>query len=192
VILPIYLYGHSVLTTPAIAVDPTDPTLPGLIEDMFETMYAASGVGLAAPQIGRGIKLFVMDAAGFDPERLAAEKRVFVNPRILQEEGEPWAFNEGCLSIPEVRGDVLRKPRIRVEYSDLEGKRHEQWFDEMPARIIQHEYDHLLGKLFVGYFSPLRRQMVQKRLESIKMGNTKADYPVLAPPLPTAKVKRRG
>ncbi|MBM3919235.1 MAG: peptide deformylase [Sphingomonadales bacterium] len=179
-ILPIYLYGNPVLTTPTLEVDPMDPAVLGLIHDMFETMYAASGVGLAAPQIGRGIKLFVMDAAGFDPKRFSEEKRVFVNPVIIQEEGEPWLFNEGCLSIPDVRGDVMRKPRIQVAWTDQDGKRQLQWFDDMPARIIQHEYDHLMGKLFVGYFSPLRRQMIQRRLESIRKGMTKVDYPVFA------------
>lgn len=189
-ILPIYLYGHPVLTTPAQEVDSTDPSLPGLIQDMFETMYAASGVGLAAPQIGRALKLFVMDASGFDEKRFANEKRVFLNPIILQEEGEPWPFNEGCLSIPDVRGDVIRKPRIQLEWTDQEGKRHQQWFEDMPARIIQHEYDHLLGKLFVGYFSPLRRQMIQRRLESIKKGITKAEYPVFFTPPQGARHKR--
>jgi len=189
-ILPIYLYGHTVLTTPASETDLTDPALPGLIQDMFETMYAASGVGLAAPQIGRGIRLFVMDASGFDAKKFAGEKRVFINPLILQEEGEPWPFNEGCLSIPDVRGEVLRKPRIQVEWTDQEGKRQLQWFDDMPARIIQHEYDHLLGKLFTGYFSPLRRQMMQRRLESIRKGITKADYPVFAAPTAGGRHKR--
>jgi len=182
-ILPIYLYGHKVLTTPASEVDLSDSALPGLIQDMFETMYAASGVGLAAPQIGKGIRLFVMDASGFDEKKFSNEKRVFINPVILQEEGEPWSFNEGCLSIPNVRGEVLRKPRIQVEWTDQEGKRQLQWFDDMPARIIQHENDHLLGKLFTGYFSPLRRQMIQRRLESIRKGMAKADYPVFAAPI---------
>lgn len=189
-ILPIYLYGHPVLTTPALEVDPLDPILPGLIHDMFETMYAASGVGLAAPQIGRSMKLFVMDASGFDEKRFAHEKRVFINPVILQEEGDPWPFNEGCLSIPDVRGDVLRKPRIHVEWMDQDGKKQLQWFDDMPARIIQHEYDHLMGKLFVGYFSPLRRQMMQRRLDSIKKGMTKAEYPVFAAPPQGGRHKR--
>ncbi|NBU70783.1 MAG: peptide deformylase [Bacteroidetes bacterium] len=189
-ILPIYLYGHPVLTSPALDVDLMDPILPGLIQDMFETMYAASGVGLAAPQIGRPMKLFVMDASGFDEKRFAQEKRVFVNPIILQEEGEPWPFNEGCLSIPDVRGDVLRKPRVQVEWTDQDGKRQLQWFDDMPARIIQHEYDHLLGKLFVGYLSPLRRQMVQRRLQSIQKGSTNAAYPVCAASPPGGRTKR--
>lgn len=175
-ILPIVLYGDPVLQRRAQEI-PTDfPELETLIQNMFETMYAASGIGLAAPQIGQSWRLFVLDAELADEELYKGQKRVFINPIILEESGDPWPYAEGCLSIPEIRGDVTRRATVRLRYEDAQRMLHEESFDGMLARIIQHEYDHLEGRLFIDLLSPLRRRLVQKKLQLIRNGKLRPEY----------------
>src|SRR5690606_10804913 len=170
--LPIVAYGDPVLKRKASEIDEDYPELEKLIADMFETMYAARGVGLAAPQIGLSIRLFVVDATPYaeDEEELADFKKVFINPIIIEETGEKWAFNEGCLSIPDVREDVMRKETIRINYLNENFEEIEEELSGLGARIVQHEYDHIEGKLFTDRLSPLRKAMIQKRLDLIAKG----------------------
>ena len=159
------------------------PDLDTLIANMFETMYGAHGVGLAAPQIGLSIRLFVIDATSFveDEPQLKDFKKVFINAEILEESGDKWSFNEGCLSIPDIREDIDRKKSIRISYVDENWKQHEESFSGLAARIIQHEYDHIEGKLFVDKLSPLRKAMLKNRLDSISKGLVKVDYKMKFP-----------
>ncbi|MFN3529873.1 MAG: peptide deformylase [Bacteroidia bacterium] len=180
-ILPIVAYGDPVLTTKATNISADYPQLKELIANMFETMYEANGVGLAAPQIGLSIRLFVIDASAYDEEQFKEEKRVFINAEILEFIGDEWAFNEGCLSIPEVRGDVFRPEGIRIRYFDENFQEHIAEFDDMPSRIIQHEYDHIEGKLFTEKLAPLRRRLVQKKLDQIKQGIVQVGYKMRFP-----------
>ncbi|MEO6149292.1 MAG: peptide deformylase, partial [Mucilaginibacter sp.] len=148
---PIIAFGDPVLRRKATAIEPDEyPHIKQLVDDMFETMYGARGVGLAAPQIGLSMRLFVIDATVFDDEEpeLKDFKKAFINAQIMQEEGEEWLFNEGCLSIPDVREDVSRKPMLKISYYDENWKHHEEVYSGMAARVIQHEYDHIEGKLF--------------------------------------------
>jgi peptide deformylase len=195
-ILPIVAIGDPVLKT--LAKDlPTDlpaADLEKLVQDMFETMYSAHGVGLAAPQIGRAVRLFVMDSAPMlgpdeddedeEPVEVAAAdeiqetpiKRAFINPKMLSETGEPWGFEEGCLSIPGVRELVQRCPNIVLRYEDENRQVHEEAFSGMAARIIQHEYDHLEGILFTDKLSAFKKQLLKGRLSRISKGDVKHDY----------------
>ncbi len=181
-ILPITAYGDPVLKKKALDIDKAYPDLPKLIQDMFETMYAASGVGLAAPQVGLSIRLFVIDATPFaeeeepDFEFLKQFKKVFINPIILAEKGDLWDFNEGCLSIPEIREEVKRYQEVQLRYLDEHFKEHTAWFSGLAARIIQHEYDHIEGKLFTDYLSPMRKRMLNAKLEAIAKGEVKVAY----------------
>lgn len=189
-ILPIRAYGDPVLKKMTQEIEPGHPGLEQLIADMFETMYAASGVGLAAPQIGQGIRLFIVDASPFaeDEEGKPTEdahlkdfKRVFINPYIVEEEGEEWPFEEGCLSIPNIREEVKRQPTITLQYQDEKFKDHEETFDGFAARVIQHEHDHLDGILFVDHLPVLRRRMLQGKLRDISKGKTDAKYKMRFP-----------
>ena len=191
-ILPIVAYGDPVLKRLAKDISPDYPKLDLLISNMFETMYAASGVGLAAPQIGLDIRLFIIDASPFaedeeesDEDRLMLKsfKKVFINAEILEEDGEEWAFNEGCLSIPDVREDVSRPEHLRIRYLDENFKEHEEEFTGMAARVIQHEYDHIEGILFTDYLSPLRKQLLKGRLSNISKGKVKVEYRMRFPNL---------
>jgi peptide deformylase len=177
--LPIVAYGDPVLKKVCAPIDETVPDLPQLISNMFETMYNANGVGLAAPQIGLPIRLFIVDTKGDEDEE--AYVKVFINAQIIEETGEPWAFNEGCLSIPEVREDVMRKPNILISYYDENWKQHTEKVTGFPARVIQHEYDHIEGKLFTDKLSLLRKQMLKGRLDSISKGNVHTDYKMRYP-----------
>ncbi len=186
-ILPIRAFGDPVLKKVAQDITPDHPGLKELIADMFETMYAASGVGLAAPQIGHSIRLFVVDASPFAEEEdgkpseephLKDFKRVFINAYIVEEEGEEWPFEEGCLSIPGIREEVERQPRIVLQYLDEHFKEHEETFEGFAARVIQHEHDHLDGILFTDHISPLRRRMIKGRLRDISEGRTDAKYKI--------------
>ncbi|GGC46957.1 peptide deformylase [Parapedobacter defluvii] len=187
--LPIIAYGDPILKRKGIEIDKDYPDLQELIANMFETMYAAHGVGLAAPQIGLGIRLFVIDASPFadDDPALKDFKKVFINAEILEEEGEKWSFNEGCLSIPEIREDISRYPNIRIKYVDENWVVHEEDFTGLAARIIQHEYDHIEGKLFTEKLSPLRKAMIKSKLEAISRGQVDVDYKMKFPLL-----KRKG
>jgi peptide deformylase len=177
--LPIIAYGDPVLKRVATDIEPHEyPNIKQLIADMFETMYGAKGVGLAAPQIGLSMRLFVVDASPFsdDEPELKSFKKAFINARILDETGEEWPFNEGCLSIPEIREDVYRKPELTISYYDEDWKHYQQGFNGLAARIIQHEYDHIEGKLFTDRLSPLRKRLIEKKLNDISKGNISVDY----------------
>ena len=181
---PIVAYGDPVLRRKATSIEPAEyPHIKQLVDDMFETMYAAHGVGLAAPQVGLSMRLFVIDAAVFaeDEPSLKNFKKVFINACILEETGEEWAFNEGCLSIPDVREDVMRKPVVKISYYNENWKHHEETFSGMAARIIQHEYDHIEGKLFTDKLSPLRRRLLEKKLNDISRGIVDVEYKMKFP-----------
>ena len=177
-ILPIIAYGHPVLKEKAKEIDLKSEETKVLIDNMWQTMYAAHGVGLAAPQIGKSLRLFIVDASPFKEEDPSVEdfKKVFINPEILEETGEEWLFNEGCLSIPEVREDVSRKSTIRVQYFDENGNQKTEEFSGLAARVIQHEYDHIEGVLFTDHLSPLRKKLINGKLKKIKEGKIRADY----------------
>jgi len=182
-ILPIVAYGDPVLKKEGEEIDLKHPDLDNIIENIFETMYAAHGVGLAAPQIGLSIRLFVIDADPFKDEHpeLEGYKKVFINPRIIEENGEKWMFNEGCLSIPTIREDVERKPDIVIEYYNEKHELVEEGFTGIPARIIQHEYDHVDGILFTDRINPLRKRLLKGKLSDISKGKVDVDYKMKFP-----------
>ncbi len=182
-ILPIVAYGDPVLKKVAEEIDSDYPGLDKLITDMFETMYSSKGVGLAAPQINKSIRLFIIDASPFADEypELEGWKKTFINPRILEEEGEEWDFNEGCLSIPGIREDVERKPELILEYEDENFELHEEKFDGIIARVIQHEYDHLEGILFTDHLSPLKKRLLKGKLNDISKGIVDVNYKMKFP-----------
>ncbi|KOY53048.1 peptide deformylase [Polaribacter dokdonensis] len=195
-ILPIVAYGDPVLRKMGVEIDKDYPNLKELIANMKETMYNASGVGLAAPQIGKAIRLFVIDASPFaedddldDEERATLKEfnRVYINPKILDEEGEEWTFNEGCLSIPDVREDVTRKPKVTLEYQDEDFNTHTEVLDGLAARVFQHEYDHIEGVLFTDKVSSLKKRLIKRKLENISKGKIRADYRMRFPNLKKKK-----
>ena len=177
-ILPIVAFGAPVLKQKAKKIDKDYVGLSELIDNMFQTMHEASGVGLAAPQIGKSIRLFIVDASPFeeDDSELKNFQQVFVNPEILEEDGEEWVFNEGCLSIPNIREDINRKSKIRIRYQDEHFDTFEEEFEGITARIIQHEYDHIEGVLFTDYLSPLKKRLLKRKLNDISKGNIQVDY----------------
>ncbi|PWH83005.1 peptide deformylase [Algibacter marinivivus] len=184
-ILPIVAYGDPVLKKKAKDITPEYPKFDTLLENMYETMYNAYGVGLAAPQIGLPIRLFLVDTSPFaeddvfteeEQKELKAFKRTFINAKIVEEKGDEWAFNEGCLSIPDVREDVFRKPNITVEYLDENFKAHKESFDGLIARVIQHEYDHIEGILFTDKLSSLKKRLIKGKLSNISKGKINIDY----------------
>lgn len=195
-ILPIVAYGDPVLRKETEAITKDYPNLDTVIENMFETMYEARGIGLAAPQVNLPIRLFIVDATPFeDDEDLSEEeqqfvstfKKVFINAQIIEESGDEWAFNEGCLSIPDVREDVFRKPNIVMEYEDENFNKHKESFSGIVARIIQHEYDHIEGILFTDKLSPLKKRLIKSKLANISKGKVGIDYKMK---FPNAKKKR--
>jgi len=179
-IYPIVIYGHPVLRKKALDISPDYKNLPKLIESMFQTMYHCQGVGLAAPQIGLPIRLFVIDTTPFAEDHAEAEgfKKVFINAHIIEEEGDTWKFNEGCLSIPGIREDVDRKSIIWLRYMNENFEQKEEEFGGMIARVVQHEYDHIDGVLFTDYLSPLRKRLLKGKLADISKGITDADYKI--------------
>lgn len=182
--LPIYAYGHPILRKETEEIDANYPELKKLLEDMFETMYHTKGMGLAAPQIGKGIRVFVVDTIQLDKEdrdETSSEfiKEVFINPIIVEESGKKWEYEEGCLSIPEVRGNVARQPQLRIEYYNADFQLKDKVFDGITARVIQHEYDHLEGVLFTDHLKPLKKRFVQKQLERISRGQVDANYKMI-------------
>jgi len=180
-IYPIVMYGDPVLRQKAKEIEPgTD--LNRLIADMYETMHNASGIGLAAPQIGKSIRLFVVDGTIIDDEPGMADfKKVFINPIILEETGIPWDYEEGCLSIPNIREKISRKEILKIRYYDEKWNLLEDRFEGMKARIIQHEYDHIEGKMFVDYLTPLRKRLLKGKLADISKGNVETEYRIMAP-----------
>ena len=186
-ILPIYAYGHAVLREKCQPIDLAEqPDFAELLANMWETMYHTNGVGLAAPQVGKPIRMFIVDTIQLkNDEKRTGEgiKKIFINPIILEETGEPKGYEDGCLSIPGIRGEVMRKPNIRIAYQDETGAQFEETYDGICARVIQHEHDHIEGLLFTDKISPFKKQMIRRKLEGIKVGRTDADYKMkFAPP----------
>ena len=177
-IYPIYIYGHPVLRKVSEDIARDYPGLDTLVADMFETMYRAEGVGLAAPQIGKNLRIFVVDgtAAAEDDPEMADFRKVFINAHIIEQDGEIVPMNEGCLSIPGLREDVDRESRIRIQYYDENWEFHDEVVEGFRARVIQHEYDHLDGIMFTDKVSPLRRRLLKGKLAAMSRGRFDADY----------------
>ena len=190
-ILPIVAYGAPVLRTVCKDIQPDYPQLGKFIEDMWETMYASSGVGLAAPQVNKDIRIFVMDStqifAGMNEDEkkrytdAPGIKQVFINAHVEELDGKEWAYNEGCLSIPKIREDIYRNETVTIRYADEQFQLHTQTFTGITARVILHEYDHIEGKLFIDYFKPLKRRLIKGKLEDISKGKVSVDYKMTFP-----------
>jgi peptide deformylase len=190
-ILPIVAYGTPVLRTTAKDITPDYPNLEKLVSDMWETLYASNGVGLAAPQVNKDIRLFIVDSLQLFANQEDDEKgnypdepgfkKVFINARIKELDGAPWEYNEGCLSIPKIREDIARPETVTIEYVDENFEQHTDTFNGITARIIQHEYDHIEGKLFIDYLKPFRRKLLQGKLADITRGKIKVDYKMSFP-----------
>lgn len=196
-VLPVIAYGDPVLRKVGEEITKDYPGLQDTIANMFETMHNALGVGLAAPQIGKSIRLFVIETKPFtereendededefspeEREQLANFRKVFINAKVINEEGKEWVFNEGCLSIPKIREDVLRKPKIHIQYYDENFNFFDETYEGLAARVIQHEFDHIEGKLFTDRISPLRRRLLQGKLTDISKGKVKIGYKMRFP-----------
>ena len=192
-ILPIVAYGHPILRKVAMNIDKNYPDLDKLIEDMWETMYASNGVGLAAPQVNKDIRVFVIDSAQIfanmdetdkeeDPYPDApGVKQVFINAHIIEEHGDDWNYNEGCLSIPKIREDIMRAEEVTIDFYDELFVKHRKTFNGVTGRIILHEYDHIDGKLFIDHISPLKRKLLKRKLDDITKGNISVDYKMMFP-----------
>jgi peptide deformylase len=192
-ILPIVAYGDGVLRKRASDITPEYEGLEQLISDMFETMHSASGIGLAAPQVGRSIRLFVVDTETalkhFEEDKEEKNpfkgeegiRRIFINAKALNKNGSPFSYNEGCLSIPKIREDIDRPGEITIEYLDEKFQPHRETFKGLAGRVIQHEYDHIDGVLFIDYLKPLRKRLIKKKLESISKGEVEVDYKMKFP-----------
>jgi peptide deformylase len=190
-VLPVVAYGHPVLRKVCEEITPEYPDLQKLIADMWETMYHTNGVGIAAPQVNKPVRIFVVDTIqiveGFDEQdkrdypNEKPIKQVFINAEKIEETGKPWAYNEGCLSIPKVREDVSRAATVKLRYQDEHFNEHEAEFDGITARVILHEYDHIEGKLFIDYLPPLKKRLIKKKLEDISVGKVRVDYRMLLP-----------
>lgn len=182
-ILPVVAYGHPVLKKIAEEITPDYPGLQQLIADMFETMYHTEGVGLAAPQINKSIRLFVIDAEPFVENYPEAKgfKKVFINPEIVEVSEETWTFREGCLSLPDMNEDVVRPAKVTVNYLDENFEEHEEELDGICARVFQHEFDHLEGKVYVDRVAPMRKMMLKNKLRNISEGNVAVDYKMIFP-----------
>jgi peptide deformylase len=182
-IYPIVVYGHPVLRKVAAPIDKDYPGLDLLISDLFETMYYSEGLGLAAPQIGKSVRMFVIDGkpAAEDEPTLADFKKVFINPKITEKSGEFMPMNEGCLSIPNLREEVIRESRIRITYNDENWAFHDEVYEGYKARIIQHEYDHLDGIMFTDKINPLRKRLISSKLLAISKGKFEASYKTILP-----------
>lgn len=190
-ILPIVAYGHPVLRKVAEDITPEYPQLDKFIEDMWETMYASNGVGLAAPQVNRSIRVFTVDTIqmfnNMDEEEkdeypdAPGVKAVFINAHIVELEGEDWAYNEGCLSIPKIREDIYRQESVTLSYYDEHFQKHTKTFTGLTARVILHEYDHIEGRLFIDHVSPLKRKLMKGRLNDISKGKVSVDYKMMFP-----------
>jgi peptide deformylase len=180
-ILPIYAYGSPVLRKVGQDITPDYPGLKELIDNMYETMYESDGIGLAAPQIGLPIRLFVIDGSPIEDIEPKGFKQTFINARIVEEWGEPWKYEEGCLSIPNIRESVSRMPELTIRFMDENFKEHEKTYKGMAARIIQHEYDHIEGKLFVDHINPLKRNLLKGKLNNISIGKVEHHYKMRFP-----------
>ncbi len=177
-ILPIFAYGQPVLKKKASDISNDYPDLAKVLDDMWETMYFAHGVGIAAPQVGLSIRLFIIDSIQImeDDKKDEGVKQVFINAQVIEETGDLWSYEEGCLSIPDIRGDVERTQKVRIQYYDENFVKHDKIYEGVNARVIQHEYDHIEGILFTEKLKPLKKKLIQRRLGDIKSGKVKADY----------------
>lgn len=175
-IYPIRAYGDPVLRAKCEEIKDFDKELDDLIESMYKTMDASDGVGLAAPQIGKPLRLFMIDSTHFNDYKEKGTRQVFINPQIIEEKGDEWAFEEGCLSIPDVREDVIRKSSLKIRYQNQKGDMLEEDFDGMNARVIQHEYDHIEGVLFIDHISAFKRQLLKGKLSNISRGKVNVRY----------------
>ena len=177
-ILPIYAYGQPVLKKRAIEIEEGYEGLHELISNMWDTMYNAQGVGLAAPQVGLSVRLFIIDTIQVMDEGNESDglKKVFINAKKIEENGELWTYEEGCLSIPNIRGDVERKEVFKLKYFDENFNEQIETFEGINARVIQHEYDHIEGTLFTEKLKPLKKKLIKRKLEAIRKGNVKSDY----------------
>jgi peptide deformylase len=190
-VLPILAYGHPILRKVARDITPDHPDLQKLIADMWETMYSSNGVGLAAPQVNRDMRLFIVDSQQIfqnmdDEERkdypdIPGIKQVFINAHIVEVEGKNWSYNEGCLSIPKIREDISRQETVSIRYFDEEFNLHHKTFNGITARIVLHEYDHIEGKLFIDYLPPLKKKLMKGKLKDISKGKVNVDYKMLFP-----------
>ena len=180
-IYPIVVYGDPVLKKKAVDIEKGELDVKQLSADMFETMESAHGIGLAAPQIGKSIRMFIVDGRPIEDDEMQDFVKVFINPTIIEETGEEWPFEEGCLSIPNIREEVVRNAKLKIKYFDVDWNEHLEEYDGMKARIIQHEYDHIEGILFTDHISPFKRRMLKGKLQNISKGKTKVDYRIVAP-----------
>ena len=182
-LLPVYIYGHPLLRKISEDITPDYEGLPKFLDDLWQTMYESDGVGLAAPQVGRNIRVFVIDTSPFtdlDP-KCANFKKVFINAHILERSGEVVPFNEGCLSVPGIHEDVMREDRVRITYRDENWVEHTETFEGVPARVIQHEYDHLDGIIFTDRLSPIKKSLLKRKLNHISAGKFRIDYRYVLP-----------
>jgi peptide deformylase len=182
-ILPVYVYGSPILRKVAVDITKDYEGLDTFITDLWDTMYKSDGVGLAAPQVGKSIRIFVIDGSPLDEDdpSLKDFKKIFINARIIEREGEEWPFTEGCLSIPNIREEVLRPSRVRIQYYDENWQYHDEYFEGIAGRIIQHEYDHLDGIMFVDHLSPLKRRLLAGKLTAITKGKVDVTYKIRTP-----------
>ena len=181
-IYPVTVFGDPVLRKKAEPITTDFENLKGFVQNMFETMYNSDGVGLAAPQVGQSIRVFILDTTSDDnEEEPAGIKRAFINPQIIEKFGEEWSMNEGCLSVPEIREDVVRPESVKIKYQDENFGEHEESFNGFTARVIQHEYDHLEGIMFVDYLNPLKRRMLKSKLTAISKGKVLPKYKIKIP-----------
>jgi peptide deformylase len=190
-ILPVVAFGHPTLRKVCVPITENYPNLSEIISNMWETMYHTNGVGLAAPQINQTIRLFIVDTVqiveGADVDEKddfkdeKPIKKVFINPEIIELAGDDWKYNEGCLSIPKVREDVMRAEEVTLKYQDENFEYHTETFDRITARVILHEFDHIEGKLFIDYLNPLKKRMIKSKLDDISKGKVRVDYRMLFP-----------
>ena len=180
-IYPIVVYGNPVLKKRAVDIVEGEIDVIQLAADMYETMEGAEGVGLAAPQIGKGIRLFVIDATKMEDEEVNDFKQIFINPVMIKQDGDEWAFEEGCLSIPEIREEIFRQEKLTIKFFDENWLAQEQTFHGLQARIIQHEYDHIEGILFTDHLTPFKKRLLKGKLANISKGKVKPKYRIKAP-----------
>ena len=180
-IYPVTVYGDPILRKKTEPITKDFKDLKGFIQNMFDTMYSSDGVGLAAPQVGHAIRIFIIDSTSTDDEEPEGMKRAFINPQILEKFGDEWVMNEGCLSLPEIREDVQRPESIRIKYLDEDFNEHDETYSGFNSRVIQHEYDHLDGILFVDYLNPLRKRILKTKLTAISKGKVIPKYRIKVP-----------
>jgi peptide deformylase len=180
-IYPIVVYGNPILKQRARDIVKGEIDTDQLAADMYETMMQAEGIGLAAPQIGKSLRMFVIDASKMEDPEIGDFKQIFINPEITREEGDEWAFEEGCLSIPEIREEIFRPEKLTIKFVDENWQPHEQTFNGLKARIIQHEYDHIEGVLFTDHLTPFKKRLLKGKLQNISKGKVQPDYRIKAP-----------